>query len=102
MGMTWGGFRRLRPSQHGAQGRLAQRLARNSVAPDCFHDLGRVVLLAPQLLDQPFGLASQGGGLAPGLVARLQGRCIPQANRAVSRSRTPASPPSGLNASDQT
>ena len=78
-----GGFRRLRPPQHGAQGRVAQRLARNSVASDCFHDLGRVVLLAPQLLDQPFGLASHGRGLAPGLVARLQGRGIPQEDRVV-------------------
>ena len=66
-----------------AQGGLAQRLARHAVGPECCHDLRRVVLLAPQLLDQPFGLGSQGRGLAPGLVARLQRRGVPQANRAV-------------------
>jgi hypothetical protein len=42
-----GGFRRSCPAQHGAQGRVAQRLARHSVGPDCVHDLDRVVLLAP-------------------------------------------------------
>ena len=34
--------------------------------------------------DQPFGLGSQGLGLAAGLVARLQRRCVPQADRVVS------------------
>ena len=75
--LIWGGFRRSRPPQHGAQGRVAERLAQRAVGPKRFHDFGRIVLLAPQLVDQPLGLGSQGGGFAPGLVARLQGRCVP-------------------------
>ena len=42
-----GGFRRLGPPQHGAQGRLAQRRAQHPVGPEGGHDPGRVVLLPP-------------------------------------------------------
>jgi hypothetical protein len=55
-------------SLHGTQGRLAQRLGQRPVRPECFHDCGRVVLLPPQLLDQPVGLGAEGRGLTPRVV----------------------------------
>jgi hypothetical protein len=40
-------LRGVRPPYHGAQGRVAERLAQRPVAPDSFHCLGRVGLLLP-------------------------------------------------------
>ena len=54
--VAWCGFRRERSSQHLTQGRVAQRVAQRPVRPQGFRDRGRVVLLPPQLLDQPLGL----------------------------------------------
>jgi hypothetical protein len=62
--VAWSGFRRERSSQHLTQGHLAQRVAQRPVRPQGFHNLGRVVLLPPQLLDQSLGFGSQGRSLA--------------------------------------
>ena len=56
--VAWGGFWRERPSQHRTPGRLAQRIGQRLVRPQSFHDLARVVLLAPQPLDQALGFGS--------------------------------------------
>jgi len=98
MRLARGVCRRLHLAQHGAKSRVAQRLSQRPVRPQCVHDRGRrVLLLPPQLLDQPIGLGPEGRGGAPRGVARLQ------------RRRTVKSPepdarvvPSGLQASDQT
>jgi hypothetical protein len=41
------GFRRLRPAQHRAQGRLAERVAQHPVGSEGVPDLGRAWLLPP-------------------------------------------------------
>ena len=90
MRIARGGLRWLRPPLHSAQSRLALRLAQHWVGSECFHDLGRVFHLAPQLLDQSFGRGSQGLSLAPGLAvnfAVLEKNATVQYRCARSRSR---------------
>jgi putative transposase len=65
------GVRRLRAPQYDAQRRMAEWLAQRPVGPDHLDDLGWVVLLAPQLIDEPLGLGLQRGGFAAGLVTSL-------------------------------
>ena len=94
------GFRRLCPPQHGTHGRLAQRLAQHPVGPEGGHDPGRVGLLPPERLHQSFGLGPQGLGLAAHLIAQLQRRRVPEADRE-SPEPDASVAPSGLKASDQ-
>ena len=69
--------------QHREVGGMPLRPAQRGVGPERFDDRGRVILLPPQSFDEPFGLGSQGRGLAARLVARLQRRRVPQADREV-------------------
>lgn len=83
MEIARGGLWRLRPAQHGTQGRLMHRLAQRCVGPELFHERGWVLLLPPQCLDQPLGLGPQGRGLAVRLIAHAQRLGVPQPHAAV-------------------
>jgi serine/threonine protein kinase len=74
-------------SQHRTQGRLAQWLTQSWVGAEGFHDLGRVVPLPPQRLDQALGLGPQGRGRAARLGTLGQRLGVPQPQGAVARSR---------------
>ena len=62
---------------------MAQRLASAWSARNASATSSEVFISPPQPFHQPFGLGSQGLGLAARLVARLQRRGVPQADREV-------------------